>query len=151
MGSEARAMIDRLPLRFQTKIAVDPTGCWLWAGATMWNGYGQATPLRSDPPGTTTLVHRRAYEILVGPIPDGMTLDHLCRVRECVNPDHMEPVTMRDNMLRGRSPAAYHARATHCPKGHPYFGANLYQRPNGSRGCRACLREQKAAYKRRRR
>lgn len=85
--------------------------------------------------------HRVVYEELVGPIPDGLMLDHLCRVRHCVNPEHLEPVTNRENVLRGEGHSAKAARATHCLKGHPYAGENLRILSNGWRRCRACHRE----------
>lgn len=81
--------------------------------------------------------HRIAYQLLVGPIPEGMQLDHLCRNRRCVNPDHLEPVTHAENVRRGLSGAYLRAR-THCPKGHPYDQANTYVSNSGSRNCRAC-------------
>ena len=88
------------------------------------------------------LVHRFVYERLVGKIPEGLQIDHLCRVRHCANPAHMEAVTQRENILRGMSPAAENARKTHCPQGHPYEGENLFTYNQGRfRRCRACDRE----------
>lgn len=81
------------------------------------------------------------YRELVAPIPDDLTLDHLCRVRACVNPDHMEPVTIRENALRGETAAARNAAQTHCPQGHEYTGENTYVTTAGSRRCRTCTRE----------
>lgn len=75
-------------------------GCWLWTGAKNWTGYGQRS-VRVDGKVRTARAHRMAYELLVGPIPEGLTIDHLCRVRHCVNPDHLEPVTMKENARRG--------------------------------------------------
>lgn len=84
--------------------------------------------------------HRFAYEAQVGPIPDGMVIDHLCKNRACQNARHMEPVTNRANIQRGE--VGGHLRAkTHCPKGHPYSGENLYVTKTGSRHCRECTRE----------
>lgn len=99
--------------RFWPKVEV--TGfCWNWTGFRGAHGHGQfkATPT------TSTGAHRWAYEFLVGPIPDGMFLDHLCRNTGCVNPDHLEPVTNAENVMRGFGPTANHARKTHCPRGH---------------------------------
>lgn len=101
--------------RFWPKVEV--TGfCWNWTGFRGAHGHGQFKVT----PTTSTGAHRWAYEFLVGPIPDGMFLDHLCRNTGCVNPDHLEPVTNAENVMRGFGPAANHARKTHCPKGHPF-------------------------------
>lgn len=113
--------------------------CWLWQRSKLTAGYGQV--------GRGIPAHRVVYEELVGPIPEGLQLDHLCRVRACVNPGHLEPVTRRENLLRGESPAAKHARKTHCPKGHPFEGENLYVDPRGQRGCKTCRREQLRAFR----
>ena len=84
--------------------------------------------------------HRVVYEILVGPIPVGLELDHLCRNRACVNPDHLEPVTTRTNLLRGYSPWACRARQTHCKRGHEFTPENTYGTGDGRRYCRTCRR-----------
>ncbi|MEU7240240.1 HNH endonuclease signature motif containing protein [Streptomyces sparsogenes] len=86
------------------------------------------------------MAHRFAYETLVGPIPEHLQLDHLCRVRHCVNPDHLEPVSSRENTRRGRSQAGINGRKTHCQKGHPFDSANTYVW-KGSRACRTCRSE----------
>jgi hypothetical protein len=96
--------------------------CWIYQGGLNSNGYGR---------------HRKAWEALVGPIPDGMEIDHLCRNRACVNPEHMELVTHRENVLRGDTIAARHAAKTECPAGHPYDEANTIRR-YGRRYCRTC-------------
>ena len=88
--------------------------------------------------------HRVAYELMRGPIPDGLTLDHLCRNVGCVNPDHLEPVTMKENILRGYSPAAQAARRDECAHGHAYTPENTYRYANGSRRCRICQRAAQA-------
>lgn len=85
--------------------------------------------------------HRVAYELFVAEIPEGFDLDHLCRNRGCVNPDHLEPVTRRENLLRGETIPARNARITHCPQGHPYDAENTRIRPCGRRRCAACNRE----------
>ncbi len=113
--------------------------CWLWLPPDDGNGYGQF-----HRKGSVIRAHRFAYEDMVGPIPDGLELDHLCRVRRCVNPSHLEPVTTEENLLRGMGPAAINARKTHCPQGHPYDEANTYRYKN-KRGCRACVRERRTA------
>lgn len=89
------------------------------------------------------LLHRAVYWILRGPIPDGMTLDHLCRNRACINPDHLEPVTAAENSRRGEAPSAINSRKTHCPKGHPYASDNL-RIWVGKRHCLACMRAKDA-------
>jgi hypothetical protein len=113
------------------------TGCILWLGAVSRGprgGYGMMTYKRQ-----ARRAHRIAYELYRGPIPPGFELDHLCRVRSCINPRHLEPVTMRENVLRGASGPAENARKTHCRMGHPYSGRNLFIRKSGSRSCRSCL------------
>ena len=109
--------------------------CWAWLGSTYPAGYGHSAARRLEPSG---YAHRVAYTLLVGPIPSGLTIDHLCRNRGCVNPVHLEPVTHRENTLRSPdAPAAINARKTHCPKGHPYSGRNLVITKSG-RNCRLC-------------
>lgn len=129
---------------------VDKSGdCWEWTAYKL-QGYGRfGVGGRRENGGRIVYAHRWAYEALVGPIPDGLTLDHLCRNRACVNPDHLEPVTGATNSLRGESPAAVNARKTNCPKGHEYTAENItYGGYSGrERRCRACNRERcKARY-----
>jgi hypothetical protein len=110
---------------------IDPSGdCWEWTGS-LNKGYGQWS---------ARMAHRLVWEVLVGPIPDGLTLDHLCRNSRCVNPDHLEPVTQAENNRRGYGWPAANARKTHCPEGHPYSGRNLILF-RGSRYCRECKGE----------
>lgn len=108
------------------------SGCWLWVGATRGTGYGAFGIGRRQ-----FQAHRVAYELLVGPIPQGLQIDHLCRVRRCVNPAHLEPVTQRENLLRGNTIVAAQAAQTHCKRGHLFDEANTRVR-NGQRLCRAC-------------
>jgi hypothetical protein len=120
--------------RFQSKISVSPSGCHLWTGATNGDGYG-----RFHLDGVNRKAHQVAYEMAKGPIPPGMMLDHLCRVRNCCNPEHLEAVTARTNVLRGTAPSAGHATKTHCKHGHLISGSNLIAAVNGARRrCRAC-------------
>jgi hypothetical protein len=115
---------------------VDASGdCWEWTGAKVM-GYGRIGHLVNGRK-RVAQVHRVAYELLVGPIPAGMHIDHLCRNHSCVNPDHLEVVTQATNNLRGYSPIARAARRTHCPSGHPYSGSNLIVF-RGHRICRTC-------------
>ena len=102
--------------------------CWLWKGALCHKGYGAFEVATVE-----YKAHRFVYEYYVGPIPDGLQLDHLCRVKHCVNPEHLEPVTNQENQIR------YKQTITHCPKGHEYSDSNtrVYQ---GRRWCRECDR-----------
>jgi hypothetical protein len=110
------------------------TGCWEWTASQTSGGYGSFTV-----PGLSAQAHRVAYLLLTGPIPEGLHLDHLCRNKLCVNPDHLEPVTQAENNRR-----AGEAR-THCASGHAYTLTNTYRRRNGTRDCRACNRDRAAA------
>jgi len=92
-------------------------GCWYWKGALTRGGYGTYSTV-IDGVRRQVLVHRLAYELRNGRIGSGLQIDHLCRVRHCVNPKHMEPVTPRVNTLRGKTPAATNAAKTHCVRGH---------------------------------
>ena len=110
---------------------VDRSGdCWVWTAAKDKGGYGLVNQWPSR------MAHRISYELTVGPIPAGLELDHLCRTRACVRPDHLEPVTHAENRRRSRW------LVTHCPQGHDLNADNnRYVRPRGSYSCRACNRE----------
>lgn len=126
---------QRVASRFWSKVARRGAGgCWEWQGTRDGRGYGKFN-LESRRP---VLAHRFSYEAVVGPIPEGLSLDHLCRNTGCVNPAHLEPVTHKENCLRGVGVAAINARKTHCLKGHPYSGANLLYTRSGYRVCREC-------------
>lgn len=114
------------------------SGCMLWLGAINQFGYG-----RVGIKGRRTVAHRAVYEMACGPVPDGLDLDHLCRVRCCVNPAHLEPVTRQVNAARGicgKVTAARQRSKTHCPHGHAYGGENLFITNEGHRECRTCMR-----------
>ena len=105
--------------------------CWEWQGRHNAWGYAEVGGY---------LAHRRAYEHWRGPIPQGLTLDHLCRYPGCVSPWHLEAVTIRVNILRGNTLAARELQRQHCPAGHPYDATNTYLDPDGRRHCRMCQR-----------
>jgi len=118
------------------KIHVGVDGCWLWTGSRCNGGYAQVRRK-----GRMIMLHRYVHEAMVGPISDGLDLDHLCRVRHCCNPRHLEPVTRKENIARGelRNVIQELAQArTECCKGHSYEDAYIY---NGKRYCRGCRRE----------
>jgi hypothetical protein len=117
----------------------DPDTCWLWTGTTVTGGYGRFSHLEN---GTRTniLAHRFSYEHHVGPIPEGLTVHHICRNPSCVNPRHLRALTLRDNVLSGDGRVARQARQTHCLRGHPLSGDNLYIDHAGKRQCRECMR-----------
>lgn len=115
--------------RILSKVQVDPeSGCWIWTAAKNPHGYGVI-----NVGGKTQKAHRVAYQEFIGPIPDESELDHLCRRRPCVNPEHLDPVDHQTNMSRG-----HFGSLTHCPAGHEYAGDNLYLPPSGGRECRIC-------------
>lgn len=140
----ARSELDR----FAAKVALVGTGCIEWVGGLYYNGYGHfhttQTPWEKA---RDVYAHRWSYEHHRGAIPSGLSLDHLCRNRACVNPDHLEPVTHRENCLRGVGFSAVNAAKTHCDAGHEFNATNTYVDPEGYRHCRTCRR---AADRRRR-
>lgn len=132
--------------RFESRFTVDESGCWLWTGYVKPSGYATMS-VNSK----MQWVHRLSYEVLVGPIPAGLQLDHLCRVRNCVNPAHLEPVTGRENTIRSYAarnsgisgmpfPTVNHA----CSFGHERTEANSYSNANGAIICRVCQRRRQA-------
>ena len=130
-----------LHVRILERIQTDEFGCWEWIGKLNDKGYGVIRKNKSvDPKQLMNLTHRVVYEALVGDIPIGLEIDHVCRNRKCCNPKHLEPVTRRENILRGEAPAAVNARKTHCNNGHPLFGGNLRIDGLGRRICIICRR-----------
>jgi hypothetical protein len=121
---------------FWSKVDKTPT-CWLWTAYIERNGYAYFKYK-----GERIGVHRLSYELVNGPIPAGLQIDHLCRVRHCLRPDHLEAVTTRENLMRGIGVAARNAQKTHCDRGHAFTPENTP--PNGrdgrGRGCRECRR-----------
>lgn len=132
-------LVNTLPTRLADKIAVEATtGCWLWIGAKNQAGYGVVS---IGPKGrrVNKRAHRLVYEALIDAIPDDKQIDHLCRVKACVNPAHLEVVTPAVNVLRGVGPTAQNARKTHCPRGHALEGSNILMNGKGYRSCRTCV------------
>ena len=107
--------------------------CWLWTSTIDTIGYG-----RFNLRGGYSYAHRWAYEFCVGKIPSHLQIDHLCRIRHCVNPGHLEAVTVGQNVLRGVGITAAQARQTHCKRGHEFNEENTYVKPQGGRVCRTC-------------
>lgn len=126
--------------RFEERVRRTETGCWEWSGDHTPDGYGRLTSLRH-----TILVHRYSYQRHVGPIPDGLQLDHLCRNRGCCNPAHLEPVTAQVNSRRGVGPSAVNAAKEACHRGHPFTPENTTERASGARECRMCNRARQRA------
>src|ERR687891_2588570 len=106
----------------------DSDGCWRWTAGKNRDGYGYF-PFE----GRSQAAHRVAYKLLEGTIPLDLQLDHLCRVRDCVNPGHLEPVTCRENLLRGNTIAAVNTTKMRCPKNHAYIEENTYRTAAGQR------------------
>lgn len=117
-----------------------PEVCWPSPDAINRHGYSIVSVRRADGSRGGMQAHRFAYQHLVGPIPEGLVLDHLCRNRTCLNPAHLEPVTLVENVMRGESPYARKKRQTHCKHGHLLSPDNLYPRSDGTRRCRTCAR-----------
>ena len=140
---------EAVPDFLQPYVEVGIDGCWLWKMQLNEWGYGKKQFGRKSQR-RVWLAHRWAYSVLVGPIPDGLELDHLCRVRHCVNPAHLEPVNGSTNRDRS-APHGFHSRLwTHCKRGHPFNHANTY-RLDGKRSCRVCQRAAVARYQKRKR
>jgi hypothetical protein len=127
----------------------DTSGCWIWIGPASNRGYAQMTVQDADESKPRTVsAHRVSYETFIGPIPEGLVIDHLCRNRMCVNPEHLEPVTQRENTMRSPvAVGALNAAKTHCAQGHEYTEANTYvyvmksPRSCTTRICRTCRKE----------
>lgn len=124
--------------RLRDGAQISESGCWIWPG------YSNRGYVRIRSGSRRLYVHRLAYETFVGPIPEGMTVDHLCFVSQCVNPEHLRLLTMVENAANQRS-----AQQTHCKNGHEFTFENTYRRPasaGGGRQCRPCNRQSAARY-----
>lgn len=122
--------------RFMANVDFHESGCWLWKGSIYQRtGYGQWYNSHKKKGG---VAHKPFYEWVYGQVPEGLQLDHLCRVAHCVNPRHLEPVTPAENMRRADVALGIRSAATCCKRGHPFDERNTYHRPDGSRGCRRC-------------
>lgn len=140
------APLPKAAARFWAKVDREGSGgCWLWTASVCHEGYGRFNATDIALP--STLAHRIAYEWLIGPITDGLHLDHLCRVRNCVNPEHLEPVTPAENTRRA---ANHNSSKLYCAAGHPFTAENtsVYY---GKRACRICRNQWSREYKARRR
>lgn len=128
-----KTIIERF-LEKVDKEVCSTTSCWVWVGATNGKGYGQ---FYCD--GRNQLAHRVSYQLYVGEIPEGLTVDHQCENTICVNPDHLKPMTLKENIAKGDSATAVNGRKTHCPQGHEYTKENTLHKKRG-RYCRICQR-----------
>lgn len=122
--------------RILATIEKNHNGCWIWKRKLNHAGYGQIRDC-----GRYVGTHRVTYQHFKGPIPEGLHIDHLCRTPACCNPEHLEAVTCKENLRRGIGVNAINSGKTHCLRGHPLSGPNLYRDPKGRRRCRECCRE----------
>ena len=131
------SFVDYLEPRIKRVDAGHTSPCWLWQLATNAKGYARSRlPSRFNPAGRALFIHRVSYERAIGPIPDGLVIDHLCRNRSCLNPAHLEPVTPLENQRRGRR--NQHSGITHCKWGHELTAENVYLCVAGKRQCVIC-------------
>jgi hypothetical protein len=135
--------MEPLPDRVTSRVTKTDT-CWLWTGPLQHNGYGSVKWKKGDKWGHAR-AHRLFYEAMVGPIPEGLEVDHVCKVRHCVNPDHLRVVTHQENILTRDNPV----RRTSCRRGHPYTEDSIYWKTNSNgerttRACKVCARERYA-------
>lgn len=136
-GTDVSAALDRAIDRLIASVTLDETGCWLAGRRLDPSGYKRSFVSQDHRP-RNPFSHRLSYEYFRSPIPEGLTIDHLCRVRHCVNPWHLEPVTRGENVARGYGVSARVVREGICKAGHPF--TDVYVRPNGKRECRVCQR-----------
>jgi hypothetical protein len=142
MGDRTRT--PSLEARFFAKLAAGPGDCWTWTAYRTAMGYGRFNAGRGQ-----VLAHRWSYEFFQAQIPEGLELDHLCRNRACVNPEHLDPVPHAVNVRRGQAAAALNARKTHCYAGHPFTPANTRIEGGGRRRCETCRKARVARHSKR--
>lgn len=134
-----------LQQKIKSKIRIAKSGCWFWTGYVAKNGYGSTSVIPSEGGRyKTEMAHRASYLAFVGPIPKGLQIDHLCKIRKCVNPDHLEAVTPKENVLRSNANFRAQLARTHCPANHEYTADNLYTAKTKSggvsRSCKTCAK-----------
>jgi hypothetical protein len=130
--------------KFLLCVEKNVNGCWEWTKGKDIKGYGRCSMFFGGR--REQMAHRVSYLLFKGDIPEGLSLDHLCRNRKCVNPDHLEPVTNHENILRGEGGAGINARKTHCIHGHEFTPENTIIRSVGGRSCRICAYRRKDAW-----
>jgi HNH endonuclease len=135
--------------RLFSRLVLDPSGCLLWTGHLDYHGYGRMHAAGNP----AALVHKVMWELFVGPVPDGFELDHVkawgCNNKNCASIAHLEPVTHRENILRGNTVTAINAAKTHCIRDHPFDEENTFYEKDGRRGCIKCRRIRDRARRRR--
>jgi len=144
-GTLRERLLAKVIIDLDAPRTVDDAPCWLWTGMDNGHGYGLLKVNRRK-----LMAHRLVYQMLAGPIPEGLQIDHLCRVHRCVNPAHLEPVTCRENLLRGETFQAANAAKTHCIRDHEFTPENTRLVPGG-RACRTCERDYGRDWQRNRR
>ena len=134
MAMPSKSILEKLSDKF-----IKTNTCWLWTGSTSKGGYGKIS-MKDD---TTIMAHRAMYELLVGPIEDGLTLDHLCRNPSCINPEHLEPVTIQENIARAKNQVTtINKNKEYCNSGHRFSIKNTYRKKDrDNRECRQCRKE----------
>lgn len=138
-GEDSSDLLAGDPEFLMSRVRVDESGCWIWSGAKNAHGYGTVWFQKKS-----WLAHRLSYAANVGCVPAGKELDHLCRNRDCINPDHLEAVTHHENVLRGNA-GKYLSDKTHCKRGHEFTGEKI----DGRRICRPCMRLHTSNYRKR--